>query len=763
MALGIIQVHEHYTPGTFLLFDESSAHLSSQMKYGTGKHANVVLVPQPSNSPNDPLNWPQWKKRLTYIVLFTNSIIFSSIPPPVIAPSMVLMSLALKRPIKDITMLTAYQLLTTACYGPIGSALAHKYGKRPQFIFASVMGFVGTLVCCTTTDKYSVLLAGRIIQGFGSAVFESLTVAVMGDIFYAHERSLRTGLLVMTWTCIISLVSILGGVIAEGLGWRYVFIIHLPFTVVGLLSVILFLPETQWKGTRNDHSLEAAAQAGDKEMTKIDHGHEENVPESSSTEPKETFIQGLAIFSGIHTDVNLLRLIFAPFFVIINPAVIWAIAIGGACIGFYVAVSYILAQIWTPPPYNLNAHQNGTFYVGGPFVRVGPNTVSTNSSSAITAIYSANAPVLKSPFYEAFAPGMPSSFTTNDKIYKQKKQILSAAFAPRKLEIMEPLIRLHIDTFCEKIAAAGSVDIAVMLGALSIDVLSDLCFGKCFDTLKNESERDRILEAMEHSVQLVIREGTMHNWPRAIWKVLHSKESMIKRGYVFQARRPDNGKPYEMQELMGEAILLLVAGSDTTSTALTVIIWHLLANPKTMQTLTAEIRDNFDSAEAIKYQALQGLPYLHAVIEEGLRICPPNPGLIPRVVVDRAPGHLDIDGCIFPPGTEIGVCNISLHHNPMYFDDPDAFLPERWLANSSIKCNKAAFSPFSYGPRSCLGRNMAYMEMTLTLALIVFRLKLNFVNHDNEMLAGFDVDDAFVAIKPSVPINVAKVGSSETF
>ncbi|KAJ5506600.1 Major facilitator superfamily domain general substrate transporter [Penicillium expansum] len=277
---------------------------------------------------------------------------------------MVLMSHALGRSIEDVTMLTAYQLLACACYGPIGSALAHKYGKRPQFIFASVMGFVGTLVCCTTGDNYGVLLAGRIIQGFGSAVFESLTVAVMGDMFFVHERSLRTGLLVMTWTCIISLVSILGGVIAEGLGWRYVFIIHLPFTVVGLLSVFFFLPETQWKGSRSHISSEAADQAEDKEMASVSHGHEENLSESSLPEAKKTFMQEIAIFSGTHTDANLLRLVFAPFAVIINPAVIWSIAVGGACIGFYVAISYILAQIWTPPPYNLNAHQNGTFYVG---------------------------------------------------------------------------------------------------------------------------------------------------------------------------------------------------------------------------------------------------------------------------------------------------------------------------------------------------------------------------------------------------------------
>lgn len=100
---------------------------------------------------------------------------------------------------------------------------------------------------------------------------------------------------------------------------------------------------------------------------------------------------------------------------------------------------------------------------------------------------------------------MPSSFTTNDKIYKQKKQILSSSFAPRKLEATEPLIRLHVDKFCEIIAAAKNVDIAVMLGALSMDVLSALCFGQSFDTLADEPERDRILEAMEQSVQLVIR------------------------------------------------------------------------------------------------------------------------------------------------------------------------------------------------------------------------------------------------------------------
>ncbi|KAJ5774425.1 hypothetical protein N7457_009321 [Penicillium paradoxum] len=373
MPLGIIEAKGYDVPGTVLLFDGSSEHTSTQMKHGTGKYANVVLYPQPSDSPNDPLNWPLWKKNLTYIVVFFNAIIFSSIPPPVIAPSTILLSHTLGHSVKDVTMLTAYQLLLTACYGPIASALAHKYGKRPQFLFASLMGFIGTLICCTTRDSYTVLLAGRVIQGFGAAVFESLSVPVIGDMFFVHQRSLRTGFLVMTWTCIISLVSIFGGTIAEDIGWRYVFIVHLPFTVIGLISIILFLPETQYQGSRDNRpSPEARMQVEDKGGIESSHQHDERPNEevlaaSSLRETKKSFVQGLAIYSGTYSDTNLIKLVFAPFAMLLNPAVVWAIAVGAVnkqVQSFFVTISYILAQIWSPPPYNLNAKQNGTFYVG---------------------------------------------------------------------------------------------------------------------------------------------------------------------------------------------------------------------------------------------------------------------------------------------------------------------------------------------------------------------------------------------------------------
>lgn len=133
----------------------------------------------------------------------------------------------------------------------------------------------------------------------------------------------------MAWTCVISLVSILGGTIAEDVGWRYVFIVHLPFTVIGLISIILFLPETQCQGPRNDiPSPEVTIQVEDKEGIESSHQHDERPNEeflaaSPLTETKKSFVQELAIYNGTYSDTNLMKLLFAPFAMLLNPAVVW--------------------------------------------------------------------------------------------------------------------------------------------------------------------------------------------------------------------------------------------------------------------------------------------------------------------------------------------------------------------------------------------------------------------------------------------------------
>ena len=79
---------------------------------------------------------------------------------------------------------------------------------------------------------------------------------------------------------------------------------------------------------------------------------------------------------------------------------------------------------------------------------------------------------------------------------------------------------------------------------------------------------------------------------------------------------------------------------------------------------------------------------------------------------------LIVDGHVIPPGTQVGVCMYSLHHNEKYFAEPFTFRPERWLLEDeeTLKSMHAAFSPFSIGSRGCAGKSMAYLETSLVIA-----------------------------------------------
>ena len=97
---------------------------------------------------------------------------------------------------------------------------------------------------------------------------------------------------------------------------------------------------------------------------------------------------------------------------------------------------------------------------------------------------------------------------------------------------------------------------------------------------------------------------------------------------------------------------------------------------------------------------------------------------MPREVLE---GGIDIDGHRFPQGTEVGTSCYSLHHNEEYFPDPFTYKPNRWLVGSepgvtpeSVQLARSAFCAFSMGPRICLGRRMAYREMSLVIAKLVW-------------------------------------------
>jgi len=110
---------------------------------------------------------------------------------------------------------------------PFICAFARVWGKRPQFILASIAGIVGTIVCETTTS-YNQLLAGRIVQGIALAAYESVSFTAVGDLYYVHERGVRLSIFNIIFTSVTTLASVIGGPITTNLGWRWMFHIFVP-------------------------------------------------------------------------------------------------------------------------------------------------------------------------------------------------------------------------------------------------------------------------------------------------------------------------------------------------------------------------------------------------------------------------------------------------------------------------------------------------------------------------------------------------------
>jgi cytochrome P450 len=148
-----------------------------------------------------------------------------------------------------------------------------------------------------------------------------------------------------------------------------------------------------------------------------------------------------------------------------------------------------------------------------------------------------------------------------------------------------------------------------------------------------------------------------------------------------------------------------------------------MTHPHALNKLTRELREQFSSAEEITAVAVNKCKYLLAIIEEGLRVYPPSPATHPRYT---PPGGITIDDNFVPGNMAVGVTILAACVHEDNFMDGDKFIPERWTGEDSRfdGDNKQGSQPFSYGPRNCAGRNLAYLELKLIIASLVWHFDL---------------------------------------
>ena len=173
------------------------------------------------------------------------------------------------------------------------------------------------------------------------------------------------------------------------------------------------------------------------------------------------------------------------------------------------------------------------------------------------------------------------------------------------------------------------------------------------------------------------------------------------------------------ERLTVEAFVLVGAGLETTATTLMVLTYHLLANPPILRKLKAELEAEIPDASVLPtFKQVESLPYLTAVVQEGLRMHSGASTRQQRIAPDEDLIYTDratAKKWIIPAGTPVSMTPTLLQYLPEYFPDPNTFRPERWIENPRLD---RYLLTFSKGSRICLGMNLAYQEMYFVLAAV---------------------------------------------
>ena len=188
--------------------------------------------------------------------------------------------------------------------------------------------------------------------------------------------------------------------------------------------------------------------------------------------------------------------------------------------------------------------------------------------------------------------------------------------------------------------------------------------------------------------------------------------------------RDEAGEPMLDQQIRDEIVTFFFAGHETISIALA-WAWRLLArNPEAQTRLHAEL-DAVLGGRDPRTEDLRQLPFAQGVIAEALRLYP-SQWMIGR----RAIEDVTIGGCAVPRGAIVLLCLSALHRDARWFDDPEAFRPERWSAGVEKSAQPFTFLPFGVGVRRCVGEGFAWMQATALLAMLAARFAVEPLRRD---------------------------------
>ena len=343
-------------------------------------------------------------------------------------------------------------------------------------------------------------------------------------------------------------------------------------------------------------------------------------------------------------------------------------------------------------------------------------------------------------------------------LHRMRRAAFAQYFSKQNIRRLEPVIRSRVDKLYSRLKEAQKSGIPINLrnaySALTTDIISEYCFGNSFDAL------GKIDFAPEYHDAMIAGSIPSHTLKQFEWlfplldsfpfwlvkllnpgiytglqsrllynkqitdlkeKRLHSPASIDKEAShsVFEAMLDSSLPASEksVERLTQEAQVFLPAGTLTTAHMLIRTTYELLANKPVLRKLMEELHaESSGSSSQFSLNRLERLPYLNAVVLEGLRLSYGVTHRLQRIAPDRS---IQFHEWTIPLGTPVGMTSVLVHNNSDIFPEPQSFIPERWLPlDTEGQRLQKYLVAFSKGSRSCVGMNLANAEMLMTLAIV---------------------------------------------
>ncbi|KAI9823703.1 MAG: hypothetical protein M1819_001147 [Sarea resinae] len=389
----------------------------------------------------------------------------------------------------------------------------------------------------------------------------------------------------------------------------------------------------------------------------------------------------------------------------------------------------------------------------GPIIRINPNELHINDPDYFDQLYGSHAKLDKYNFIaRQFGNGSSTIATLPHELHKRRRAALAPFFARRQVVKLQGLITLMLEKVCMRFEEhkrnGKPLDVSMLFRFMTVDITTEYGWGKPYGFLDAPETGERWVKSMQGLFEMgnTTRQlpwlvpifkaipGWMNPGAReavALIKTIdkevldikqksrkefdiESKENPTIFHELFNSDLPEEEK--SVDRLSQEGLMVVLAGAETVGNALSTMTYYLLENPQYLHKLKMELAEAIPNpAHQPTWQELEKLPYLSAVICEGLRVGLGVSARLPRVSPEQSLYYKDWE---IPRGTPVSMNIMLMHHNPVIFPSPLVFQPDRWLDPETSPALQKYLVPFSKGTRMCLGMHLGYAELYLTMAAI---------------------------------------------